>query len=543
MDDEKKLEIHARVMAVKRDLEQDKLRFANEQLSSDFFDSWEKIRYGDDGIVDPDTVDGRIRAMGMVILYHHQRLEAKQAISQLEIQKMYFEILEANFGSFYEAMIEHGLTPHDVAESFLSDQNRKEVTIKALPDFFEALTSFWEAVYFSSWVHEEETEHSKAIFGGAIFPDDSTNIASQLGLYFDTIVVFDPLSKVRTLMFQLGPEKACFDTIVYALRLLEFKPLILAELDPPILIVMPEKIYHDVDYRPYLDSVSIKSTTKLLSEIFKQPFENEDSAHEFLKDFDTAEKILKATKKQDYIIFEKDDPRPLDVQLQDYIKTYSSTFDIHHPGEALFLYLKSRMMQAEVVLDYSTDFHGTPLIQAPVSWDYFNFLLEVDAVRGKATDKLHITKALSQTDSKDMSWLGNIPMGSLVELRRAGATDEIKEIINKDIQTLLDMDSSNFEKTTNQVFSNLEAAFVDHQKRLKEIDEKFLKKFGLNLAGTLVSGAIHLAAAHLPPLVTTISGMAGLPTAKEVVQSSIDYAKEKRSAEITPVGMLVRAKR
>ncbi len=59
----------------------------------------EKVRYGPDGKVDPSTVDGSIRALGLAAVTSVSRKRAKE-ISLREVQSAYFELLEGLFGDW-----------------------------------------------------------------------------------------------------------------------------------------------------------------------------------------------------------------------------------------------------------------------------------------------------------------------------------------------------------------------------------------------------------------------------------------------------------
>ena len=60
-------------------------------LADGFRESLSKIRVMPDGLVDPDTVDGRIRAMCNFISYQNDREEWKEEVTLNKIQEAYFE--------------------------------------------------------------------------------------------------------------------------------------------------------------------------------------------------------------------------------------------------------------------------------------------------------------------------------------------------------------------------------------------------------------------------------------------------------------------
>jgi len=79
--------------------------------------SLEAVRKGPDGEVDLDTVDGLVRSLALGVTAMHDRDELKATASLSEIQNMYFEFIDNNFGQFYNSMKENGLTPDQAASA------------------------------------------------------------------------------------------------------------------------------------------------------------------------------------------------------------------------------------------------------------------------------------------------------------------------------------------------------------------------------------------------------------------------------------------
>ena len=83
----------------------------------------------------------------------------------------------------------------------------------------------------------------------------------------------------------------------------------------------------------------------------------------------------------------------------------------------------------------------------------FKFSNNVESLT-KITD-LHMTKALQSLSGTDMQWIGNIPVESLIKIRKENAMDEIRSILTKDISSLIDTNPTNFNRTHDQVFDNI----------------------------------------------------------------------------------------
>ena len=81
-------ELHRRVMLIKKRLEEGKL-FVAEHLAAGFRESLEQLRFDAAGTVVPDSVDGRLRATGLMLAHQQDREEWKDAASLADIQGAY----------------------------------------------------------------------------------------------------------------------------------------------------------------------------------------------------------------------------------------------------------------------------------------------------------------------------------------------------------------------------------------------------------------------------------------------------------------------
>ncbi|MGL6353061.1 hypothetical protein ACSZMT_04130 [Aeromonas veronii] len=71
-----------------------------------------------DGMIDPDTVDGTVRSLCMLVAYEQDRQEWKDAISLQDIQEGYFQRVNYAFGQLFEMMEKAKVDPYKFA-SFL----------------------------------------------------------------------------------------------------------------------------------------------------------------------------------------------------------------------------------------------------------------------------------------------------------------------------------------------------------------------------------------------------------------------------------------
>ncbi|WP_354677360.1 hypothetical protein [Cupriavidus plantarum] len=106
-----------RVFQLRELLEAGKMHFAD-HLVDDFRQSWAAVRLRDDGLVEPESVDGGIRSATMAVRAMKYREEGKASVSLLEIQDTYFKLLFRELGWLYKEMQARSASPANAAQVF-----------------------------------------------------------------------------------------------------------------------------------------------------------------------------------------------------------------------------------------------------------------------------------------------------------------------------------------------------------------------------------------------------------------------------------------
>jgi hypothetical protein len=192
MASEEAQDLTDRVFLLRDYLQKGRIKIS-EHLWDGFVGSLGKVSLDKDGLVVPETVDGRIRALTNGLRYFRYRDESKSSISLSDIQDKYFQILETNFGHIRKQMIDAG-TDANVAGHVMSRDNEfLEHFTKNIEHFVSDVQEFWRAVGDAAGFHIEDVQGLKAVFGGDIFPSYTRNIASSAAIYVDTIILPCPI--------------------------------------------------------------------------------------------------------------------------------------------------------------------------------------------------------------------------------------------------------------------------------------------------------------------------------------------------------------
>lgn len=548
MDAEYDAELRRRLEILKTQLAEERLKFAPHVYES-IKDSMLAVRYGPDGQIDFSTVDASVRALAMTVTVMQDREDAKKEISLHDLQKGYFETIEINFGHYHRAMVKKKLNPHDVAR-FVSDNEELVDEIgRSIPEFLDWIEKLWESASDVASIHIEDTHALKAVFGGDLFPSNQRNIASSCGVYVDTIVLPDPF--IRSRMFLTGEDKsqAVYYLVKHALSLLNYKELALADVDPPIVVVVPDRSLIEQREGEFLAHISEQDTITHVGRLFGQTFSTIDDAMEFVKPLPKAEQAIQAVKYRSRVLFDTELTEPLEQQLQDYLDGYLSPLGYEHAGQALVLHTVGRMRQANDVLLRSRHLGGVPLIDAPTSWRYFQWKLEYDA--GKIDHdnlvNLHLSKALQTAADGEMTWLGNVPPTALVEMRKVGAISELRQVLSAGVAEMVETNPSNFHRTSDQVIHNLQSAFDAHRKELATLKGKKWRFAGVDLGTCVVRGAVEIASACGVPVVslikTALEEVVDAPKIREIPERYRQLKEEDKRLKGSPVGILFRHQR
>ncbi|MEJ7953377.1 hypothetical protein WKH78_07980 [Acinetobacter baumannii] len=533
-----------------KNLNEGKIKVAK-HLIDDFKESMRNIKYDVNGEIILDSVDRRIRSMALSIEQFDTRDKLKKQISLAEIQKLYFEIIELNFGDFYRQMLKADSNSNHIAEFLSTHADFVDGMFDQIPSFVEAILKFWKNVGdIGYWHLEDNHSNLTGVYGGDLFPTHNENIASKCGIYTDTIVLPDPYIRSQHI-FKLYPkEKAVFFLIKHAMNLLKYRNLACVEEGMPVVVILPDLSYLEENGRDFIYKFSQNDALIHASKIFGRRFENIDEFNEFCISLDTVEKTITAIKDKSRVLFDTNWKGSLEEQINkavkgDELKAMNGT----EPGLLFTIQTIGRMSVSNELLIKARQLSGTPIIEAETSWQFFNWKLEYDAEKAQeyyGSEDLHITKGLTDLSKTDLPWLGNIPPESLLELRKQGALEEIRNILGNNIKELIDTNPTNCFRTRDQILENIEQSFEKHRKKLDELKAKNWKFAGFDIGSWIVSGGIEIGAALTG---TPTWGLAVLaadqlldaPKLREIPQRFRDLVDQNKKVKQSPVGMLFKA--
>jgi hypothetical protein len=538
--------LRRRLEILKKQFEAGKIRIAE---GLQVVESLKRVRYAPDGTVDLTTVDGSVRSMALAVEAMHDREEMKKSASLAEIQTTYFEFLEKNFGRFYKIMTARGLTPHDAGLAASRNPETISELIQNLKEFLQTIEEFWSSAGPIAIAHVEDMRESlKGVFGGDLFPSAEENIASKCSLYTDTLVLPDPYLRSKHMFERLEDAKKAYYLVKHALNLLQYRELACADVDPPIVVILPDVSEIEEEEKKFFYSLGEDDAVLHGARVFGRHFSSFSEMLEFCEHLDTVERAAAEVKDPTRVLFDTE----WEGSLQDQIARattgdmYSKLLGTTNPGVILASQALGRMSTSNELLVKARRLRGTPIIDAPTSWQYFVWKLEYDASQAEAVqglEDLHTVRGLQTLAANEMRWLGRVPPAALIELRRAGALGEVRAMLGKGVEELATANPTNFHRTSDRVFDNIQAAFAEHQKNVDELAAKKWKFAGSDIGSWIVVGSLAATAAATGAPVWGLAALAAdqllrAPKLRDIPSSIKELAEETSKLNRSPVGML-----
>ncbi|HCR0071122.1 TPA: hypothetical protein OMT76_004088 [Klebsiella aerogenes] len=537
-----------RVFLIKSQLEAGKLHIAS-HLIDGFRESFDKIKLRSDGKVDPTTVDGRIRAMGAAVNHFFERNEIKKKFNITDFQEAYYRILFGNFYQFYDDFIKSKAEPYQVAH-FISEQSDfVEHLDQIFPDLLSDVKGFWEASYEIGEIHLQDGEQLKANFAGDLFPAYTENAVSSTGLYIDTMILPCPILRVGRLHGVTNKKHFCFLLMKHVLTCMTYRDLALEDIEPAIVLVLPDKR----DFRDeHNEGLHERATPFILSHaqyLYDRRFESKDELLEFSSSLSDVDKVFKELKRPERLVFDAEwgpgGRAQLERHLADPERLKSPILD-GNPGIEVMFTCTGRMPQALAARINSQDFRSTPFINAETSWIYYTWLMEYEALDFKVDDEtlknLHMVNALTKGMQGEFSWLGDIPLKNILEIRRNGLMPEVRDVLSSGVSEVINSSPYDYNASSQRVIDNVDKAFIQHQRFLDKVKREKLRILGVEVAPFVVNGVFGIASALInkPELAMTsfALGTLGLPSLKDIRTSFKNREEKLANYKKTATGLM-----
>ena len=465
----------------------------------------------------------------------------------------YFEWLTDIFGHLAHEAIKNKINAGTIARDYLGNSSRRQHFQEDLPRFCNFVEVFWQTNSKTIDAEIHKLPGLKARFGGDLGPQVSDAIFQRAGLYFESIVVPDPLLRIVRFPEDITKNQDYY-FLKYSITHLMLKDVYLADVFPPLAILAGDVELVDNNIKDHSD-VAKFDCVLITNDLYGKNFDNFTEIQGFFNHFGSAREAIAEARKPELLYWDEDTPAdPLEQweanvkQTGLDLKPQDSPIQMDQ-GNFLLFTIMSRMLQANMVMFGASVYDANPLIAAPVSFHWLNWKIRVNRdliaqnLGLESNLELALTNALL---SSDLKWLSNIPVQSLIELRRKGRLSELRSVINQETERLATSKLDNLEVITNQVDYNLASALERHQEEIQKLDNAYRSEmsilgpsFLLSITGTFQPLLLPL----LPQWVATLSTIFGTTSLVAIVPATLKYLQEKKTLGKSPIGILWQAKK
>lgn len=510
-----------------------------------------KVRYGTDGKVDPSSVEPSVRALAYGLAGVGNQEQMMQ-VPLIEAQEAYFDLLDRYFSKAYSEMMKHNVTSHQIAKGM----SKTESLTKAFADDFDEIKAgvegFWTLYGPIVAAHLASSQALKAVYGGDLSPFGGANVVASSAVYVDTVVLPDPVLKVVSSLGMMSPENLVYYVTKHALNVMRYREFVLADIDPPLVVIAAEQWLLDTDVADELFAAGNVDLLEHCSRMFGRDFDSQEELTSFFQGIGSPDDLMLVLAKPELLLFDTEWDGSVPDQLERFRRRFVGDFapaiDSDVLGELVHRSLIGRMMQSNDILGQSSLLGGSPLVEAPTSWQYLLWKLQYDQKRSLEVDPelmaTFVNKAVTVAGRDKFPLIAELPPKALIELRRKGMMEQLREVIRSGVEDVDEADEEGFVDTVGQVVANLEAALAAHQEDIADLKSSAKKFIGFDVVPTIGSGAVAVAAVSTGNLALAYAalgfGIAGASSVRDLLGRGVDLKKKLSETRRSPMSIFLK---
>jgi hypothetical protein len=426
-----------------------------------------------------------------------------------EIQLGYILIVEKYFLSPYNESLKHGVSVSEIAWDMINNPRIKKITEDKIKEtFLQEIKEYWDKHEVELRKNVRNLTGSKLYFGGDIAPENP-NVVNRLGLYSDTIIIPDPISKMGQLFKgHLINQEFYYRILKYSLTVLQYKSAIFAETEQPLVIIAPstnllgdESLYNNVT------TEARRKTTTFMSQNTNMEFDDFQSVMNHYKKTPSYDSLKSSIINPEAFLFDSNvAQRDFDTQFQSLVSQNEKMLI----GEIKSMFgdygmlpftIMGRMSQSLWHIAESEAYRATPFQDAYVSWHYLKWQME----SAEKIDEKTVVPSVLLEDQ--FSILSQAPLDLLIKLRKEGELQEIRKVLSYEVHPGL----SDAEKEENikRIQHNINEKLKQHVHTIDKLSEDYLSSLKLDKLSLLSSGFMSAVAMVTNPYLALLPTVIG----------------------------------
>lgn len=463
------------------------------------------------------------RASGLALeakdqLFPKQQEAQLESLAPDEAQCELFRLFELLFGALTGVAVEHVKDFDEVRERLLWRYTNE---FRSLADSFNAaageLAAFYTARGGEIFRYAKGLGGMKAVAGGQRqFTEAALDATRISGLYLDTQLIPDPVYPFLAGNLSLNAMHLQLAHVLYFV--LQLAPLANARLPVPAVVVFPSFEEPLEENDPYtkagLERMLLQLAAPLCEGTIGTVGELLDYAAKKPDKYLPAVMAAQLFVPQGHAPGEfKDAGAALRAHVSDMKGMRSSqTLEALKRvpiGVAVTISVLERLRPQFHLLENAYELNAQPMMALPVQWHYFGLCAEASA--RDLVNKQVLSEAnfftLRALQDESVSWLGNIPIEGLVELRRNMEVANFREELKKVTSQLAAAGPLELNDVVKEVNHGLASLVQRHAKAMEEVRAKYSPKVA-GFASAAVVGAVGGLGLSFLPALAVAAGVA-----------------------------------
>jgi hypothetical protein len=467
-----------------------------------------------------------------------------------ELQRTYFDLLEDFFAAATGEF--PGAVSADVIKDLMITRIRhdSESFAREVNSVADRLQGFYQTNTNAILESAKSMGGVKLVLGGGSgFGRTHEASVRKMLLYSDSVLIPDPIGRFF--------ETDRFDQAVHlqmamdAYHLLKLRPLVVADLPNPALVVFPslERLLedHDEAIRVGIEhlivsavNASCGASLSSFEDVFAFARSHEE---EFLAGAAVAHLIIAPGAD----VAAADNPRRM---IREYLQglqgrrdpRYLAQLNTQPAGVIGALLLSERLSRQFHLLDNARSFDAQPMVANPAQWHYYELAVrsELEELARENIMSPGAFTTLRSIQDPNLKWLGDIPSEMIADLLERGENHEFRRRLQGFTQQLHSIAPEDLERTTKEVMFGLNALIAEHQSEILDIQRRYEPKYKTALLIGIVSVATFLPA--LAPLTgPAVPLLASGSVAVAYLRDKLQERAERRRARSSLLGVLAAA--
>jgi hypothetical protein len=398
--------------------------------------------------------------------------------------------------------------------------------------FEEQARSLYSANWRDVFRDARNAAGMKLVLGGANRLSGShVGSIQKMLLYTDCLLVPDPI--LPWLETDRSEERfRHVHLLKQVFWLLHLKPLIDSDLPYPAVLIFPSWEKRLEKHDSTTQERQFALTTSVVNQHIGTSFGDIDELRQFAINQPT-ELLTAVDKSRIFLAPGADTVEPLDAGIErylDHVRTWRSAEHVatleRFPRSILVLYaIMERLGPQYHMLENAEELRAQPMMSIPAHWHYHRLISQT--FEGQLVHSGSLSKATVSTlralDQPGHEWLGNVPIGSLVELRQNNENETFRTKLSGYTSALHEAELDEIDRVAAEVGRGLAAMLVEHRKEVRRIADRYKLEYTKTLAG----GVVTAAATFMPALAPFVGGL----VAPLALAGAYAYSKTKERAE------------